>query len=152
MTALNILPSLSFLIVILLFAESCTNEKDVEPVSTNRLYVCYIEKSSENEKKPSSDIFITQQLNDTIEYGMCFGNKTRTINNNFDFKYLYVFDVYMDSNYGIGNQQYNESSSNASIESACKSYFVLIDKKNGLFVPKGSHLSFRGGYRFNTTS
>lgn len=82
---------------------------------------------------------------------MCFGNKTRTINNNFDFKYLYVFDVYMDSNYGIGNQQYNESSSNASIESACKSYFVLIDKKNGLFVPKGSRLSFRGGYRFNTT-
>lgn len=90
MKALNILPSLSFLIVILLFAESCTNEKDVEPVSTNRLYVCYIEKSSENEKKPSSDIFITQQLNDTIEYGMCFGNKTRTINNNFDFKFLYV--------------------------------------------------------------
>ena len=85
MKALNILPSLSFLIVILLFAESCTNEKDVEPVSTNRLYVCYIEKSSENEKKPSSDIFITQQLNDTIQYGMCFGNKTRTINNNFDF-------------------------------------------------------------------
>lgn len=46
MKALNILPSLSFLIVILLFAESCTNEKDVEPVSTNRLHVCYIEKSS----------------------------------------------------------------------------------------------------------
>lgn len=349
MKALNILPSLSFLTAIIIFAESCTNEQEVEQVSTNRLYVCYIEESSENEKKQSSDIFITQQLNDTIEYGMCFGNKTRTINNNFDFKYLYVldkedgdmqlplcpttdkkyiniaghdtdyivamrlcatdntdgdypqstnyftggfhgyqsetygpftptmreiskkvyingkpmqpntysycdsvrivvenliqgsntekkdgsgrdiikqvitltchdeyynilvdlipledvliyqsnglcfyndfdniqfigskthtetypkdkvtradkcvntirqfnnkyvFDVYMDLNYGIGNQQYNESSSNASIESACKSYFVLIDKKNGLFVPKGSRLSFRGGYRFNTT-
>ena len=50
MKALNILPSLSFLIATFIFAESCTNEKDVEPVSTNRLYVCYIEKSSENEK------------------------------------------------------------------------------------------------------
>ena len=92
MKALNILPSLSFLIATFIFAESCTNEKYIEPVSTNRLHVCYIEKSSEKEKKPSSDIFITQQLNNTIQYGMCFGNKTRTINNNFDFKYLYVLD------------------------------------------------------------
>lgn len=67
MKALNILPSLSFLTAIIIFAESCTNEQEVEQVSTNRLYVCYIEESSENEKKQSSDIFITQQLNDTIE-------------------------------------------------------------------------------------
>ena len=347
MKALYRLSYLLFLIATFIFAESCTNEEEIEFISKNRLYVCYTEKSLENEGKPSSDIFITQHLNDTTSYGMCFGNKTRTINNNFDFKYLYIldkecgdmpqpfcqaknqkyikiaghdtdyivamrlcaaenadgdypqstnyftggfhgyqsetsgpftptmhevskkvyvngkpmspntytycdsvrviveniiqgsntekkdgsgrciikqvitltchdgnynilvdliplediliyqsnglcfyndfdniqfigskthtgvypknkvtradkcvktirqfnnryiFDVYMDSDYGIGNQQYNESNSNASIESACKSYFVLIDKKNGLFVPKGSRLSFRGGYRYN---
>lgn len=62
MKALNALLSLYFLIAITLFAESCTNEQEVEPVSTNRLYVCYIEKSSENEQKPSSDIFITPTI------------------------------------------------------------------------------------------
>lgn len=63
----------------------------------------------------------------------------------------YFFDVFMDPEYGIGNQQYNDDQFNASIESASKSYFQLIYRNNGLLVPSGKSLHFRGGYRFGSS-
>ena len=53
MKALYILSYLSFLIATFIFAESCTNEEEIELISKNRLYVCYTEKSLENEDKTS---------------------------------------------------------------------------------------------------
>lgn len=62
----------------------------------------------------------------------------------------YFFDVFIDTTFGIGTGASNENDYNASIESANKSYFWLIDKRDGLYVPLGSSLSFRGGFRFGT--
>ena len=70
------------------------------------------------------------------------------------FNSKYYFDVFMDLKYGLGTCNFNDDSYNASSESANKSYFNLISKRDGVLVPKDSVVSFRGGYRFgiNTTN
>lgn len=61
----------------------------------------------------------------------------------------YYFDVYMDLDCGLATGTNNDDDFNASIESACKSYFNLVSKtRDGMFLPQDSNVKFRGGYRF----
>lgn len=61
----------------------------------------------------------------------------------------HFFDVYMDLDYGLATGTNNDDAFNASIESACKSYFNLVSKtRDGMFLPQDSIVKFRGGYRF----
>ena len=62
------------------------------PVHSKRILISYIVSSNEflPNVHPCADIFINQHLSDMHDYGMCFGNKSNTINQNFDFKSLYL--------------------------------------------------------------
>mgnify|MGYP000015534079 FL=1 len=60
------------------------------------------------------------------------------------------FDIFINPFFGIGTGIYNGNDYNASIESANKSYFWIIDKREGLFVPQGTIFSFRGGFKLES--
>lgn len=74
---------------------SCSSDVDTSDTaspSSKSLAVKYVELASNllPNGESCADIYINQHLSKSLDYGMCFGNKSQTINKNFDFKMLYL--------------------------------------------------------------